>query len=90
MIFTNKADFRYNTKWQDTAPRVTPFRHFVLALKLLSGEQLEVLRDAINDLLSTHKILIDSEHNNGYPGRLWNLGEMLKKWLITVDFIVYL
>ena len=34
MLNTNIADFRQDTRWQFTAPRVTPFWYFVLALKL--------------------------------------------------------
>ena len=38
MIYINQeADFREDTKWQDTAPRVTYFCHFA-AVRLLSGD----------------------------------------------------
>ena len=34
MLYTNEADFRQDTRWQFTAPWVTPFWHCALALKL--------------------------------------------------------
>ena len=37
------------------------FFHFVLAIKLLSSDRSLILRDASNELLNTHKILIDSQ-----------------------------
>ena len=58
MINTNEADFRRDIKWQDTGPWLTTFRHFVLGLKLLSGDQPNILRHVSNELL-THKITID-------------------------------
>ena len=42
-IYTNEADFRYDANWQDTAPWVTPFCYFHLTLKLLSGNQSQIL-----------------------------------------------
>ena len=60
MIYTNEADFRYDTKWQDTAPCVTPFYHLVFALKLLSEDRSQILSNASNDIFNTHRIFIDS------------------------------
>ena len=68
MIYTSEADFRYDTKLQDIAPWLTPFCHFVLAFKLLSGDRSQICRDANNGLLNTHKIPTDSECNDLYPG----------------------
>ena len=51
-IYTNEADFRYDIKWQDTIPCVTLFRHFVLGLELLSGDQSNILRHARTELLN--------------------------------------
>ena len=48
MIFTIEADFRLDPKWNNTAPWVTPFCHFVLALRLLSGDRSQILRNTIN------------------------------------------
>ena len=47
-IYTNEADFRPDTKWKNTAPWVTPFCHFVLVLRLLSGYRSQILRDTSN------------------------------------------
>ena len=44
-IDTNDANFRPDTKWINTAFWVTPFCHFVLALRLLSGDRSQILRD---------------------------------------------
>ena len=68
MICANEAEFRYHTKWQDAAPWVTPFRHFVLALTLLCGKRSQILRDPSNKLLNTHRMFIDLQCNNGYSG----------------------
>ena len=48
MIYTIEADFRPDTKWTNTAPWVTPFRPFVLALRLLSGDRSQILRNTSN------------------------------------------
>ena len=48
MIYTIESDFRPDTKWKNTAPWVTPFCHFVLALRLLSGDRSQILRDTSN------------------------------------------
>ena len=45
MINTNEADFLYDAKWRGTPPWGTPFCHFVSALKLLSGDRSQILRD---------------------------------------------
>ena len=55
------------TNDKNTAPWVTPFCQFVLALKLLSGDQSQILRDVSNTLVNAHKILIDSQGNEDYP-----------------------
>ena len=68
MIYTNAADFQYDIKWQDTAHWVTPFRHFVLGLKFLSGDQSNILLHVSNELLNTHKITIDSQCYCWYSG----------------------
>ena len=44
-------------KWQDTAPRVTPFCHFLLELSLLSSDRSQILRDVSNESLNVHKFL---------------------------------
>ena len=48
MIYTIEADFRPDTKWKNTAPWGTPFCHFLLALRLLSGDRSQILRDTSN------------------------------------------
>ena len=48
MIYTVETDFRPDTKLKYTAPCVTPFSHFVLALRLLSGDQSQISRDTSN------------------------------------------
>ena len=48
MMYTIEADFRPNTKQKNTAPWVTPFCHFVLAFRLLSGDRSQILRDTSN------------------------------------------
>ena len=63
MIYMNEADFRNDTKRQDTAPRVTPFCHFALALKLLSSDRSQILRDTCNESVNNHKNPIDSQCN---------------------------
>ena len=45
-----------------------PFCHFVLSLKLLSGDQSQILRGASNKSLKTHKIPIDSQCKDWYAG----------------------
>ena len=66
-IYTCKADFRKDTKRQDIAPWVTPFYYFVLALKLLSGDRSQILRDDSKVLLDTHQIPIDSQCKDENP-----------------------
>ena len=68
MIYTNKADFHSDTKYQDTAPWGTPFCQIVLALKLLYEERSQIMLDAIKKSLKIHNIFIDSKCNDGYPG----------------------
>ena len=60
MIYTDEADFRQDTKWQDIAPWVTPFSPFALALKLLSADLSQILHDASKEFLSTRKFPIYS------------------------------
>ena len=58
-IYLNEAVFRYATKWQNTVPWVTPVSHFDLEPKLFSVDPSQILRDARNGLLNTHKIFIN-------------------------------
>ena len=67
MIYTNEAEFRSDTKWQDTAHWVTPFCHFILLSELLSGERSQILRDARYELLNIQKNPIGSQCNAEYP-----------------------
>ena len=39
-----------------------------LSLKLLTSD---LLRDASNELLNAHRMFIDSQYNDGCPGRFW-------------------
>ena len=56
------------------------FCHFVLALKLLSGDRWKIFRAANNESLNKHKILKDSLCDGGHLGT----------WPIPVHKIVYL
>ena len=60
IIYTSEADLRYDTRWQDIEPWVTPFCHFVCALKLLSGGRSQISQDA------TKKIHINSQCTVSY------------------------
>ena len=60
MVYTNEANLRWDTKWQDAGPQVTSFLSFVSALKLLSGYQSQILRDSSNECLNTHRIYIQN------------------------------
>ena len=62
--------------------------NLVLALKLLSVDQSQILRDTGNELLNTHKISINSQCNDGYPGNLENVIRSIEKWQIPGDSIV--
>ena len=64
MIYPNEADFRLDTKWWNIAHLVTPFRHFVSALKLFPGDRFQILLGATNELLNTHKLIIGLEWND--------------------------
>ena len=70
MIYKNKAEIRYDTKWQYTVPWVTPVGLFVFALKLFSVDPSQILQDASNELFNTHKIVIGSPCNDIYFGSL--------------------
>ena len=48
MIYIIEAHFRPDTKWKNTAPWVTTFCHFVLALRLLSCDRSQILHDTSN------------------------------------------
>ena len=50
--------------------------HIVLTLKLLFSDWLQILRDASNKLKNAHKISINLQCNDGYPGSCRNLSEM--------------
>ena len=71
MIHTSETHFRQDTKWHDTAHWATRFYHFVLALKLLSGDRSQILRDTNNELLNTYTIFIGSQSNEEHPGSCW-------------------
>ena len=45
--------FRKDIKWIGTAQCVTPLCHFVVALKLSSGDQSQILHDASNEFLAS-------------------------------------
>ena len=47
-IYTTEADFRPDTKWKILHLESRRFCHFVLALRLLSGDQSKILRDTSN------------------------------------------
>ena len=61
------------------SPTFLPFC-FSLVLKLLSRCRSQILHETSrpNELLNTHKIPIDSQCNDGYPGSWEKLGEVLK------------
>ena len=44
------------------------FCNFAFAIKLLSGDRLQILHDAINEILNTQKIRLDSQYNDEHPG----------------------
>ena len=44
------------------------FAILFLALKSLSGGRLQILPDAINEILNTQNIRIDSQGNDEHPG----------------------
>ena len=43
------------------------FLHFVLELKLISGDWMQILPDGISELLNTYKKSTDLQSNDGYP-----------------------
>ena len=89
---TNEADFRKDYKWQDIAPWVTPFYHFVLALKSLSSDRSQSFRDASYDLFNT-KNPIDSQCNDIYDYIcLWLVPrhlQQIKMWNTSVPIVLF-
>ena len=90
MIYTDEAHLRYDTKWQNAVPWVTPVCHFGVALKLFSDFPPQILRDASNKSLNTQKCsqihhvmmyTLEAEENFKWK---------IKKWCIPVDSYVYL
>ena len=62
----------------------------LLGLKLLSGDQSNILRHVSNELLNTHKITIDSQCNYGYPGSCGIFWRSIEKLHDPVYSILYL
>ena len=60
MVCTKEADFRQNTKWQETAHWVTSFCHF-FNIRIVFRRPVAKFYDDSNGLLNTHKISIDSQ-----------------------------
>ena len=87
MLYTNEADFRQDSKWQDNAYLC----HFVLALGLLFGDWSQISRDASNESSNTQKITIDS-HNviTGTLDIVRNFMRSITKWHIPVNSVLYI
>ena len=60
----------------------------VLALNVLYGDWSQILRCTSNELLNTHKIHIDLQCTEGYPGSCGKFRRIIKKWHSLANSIV--
>ena len=71
--------FHYDTNWQNIVPWIIPFFHFDLAVRWLSGDWTQIVRDVGNEsFLKTKRIAIDWQCNDGCRWRYRSLADQLK------------